>query len=349
MSKSHRTWLALGLLAIVLLAGACDVTPSGMVTPGDAIHGRSLWAQSECIGCHGGNAQGSTGGPALANTPLTIREVINITRRGGPGMPKYPARQISDQDLQDMYAWFQNPVPAPTGEREQDPWTQSGCGGCHGANGEGASAPALTSTSQPFSAFETVIRQGAEGMPKSPTSQVSDQDLRDMYAWLQAQAPIPAPTDEMEQDPWTQSTCAGCHGGNAQGSTNGPALAGTSQPFSAFEAVVRHGAEGMPAFSESQISDRTLQEMYTWLQAQAPVPTPTGEPEQDLWTQSGCGACHGENGEGGSAPGLTGEEYSYDEFRRVVREGDEGMPAYSTSQISEPDLQRMFDRLRALP
>jgi len=349
MSNSHRTWHTLGLLAIVLLAGACDVTPSEVLTPGDAIHGRSLWAQSECIGCHGVNAQGSTGGPALANTPLTIREITNITRRGGPGMPKYPARQISDQDLQDMYAWFQNPVPAPTGEREQDPWTQWGCGGCHGANAEGASAPALTGTSQPFSAFETVVRQGAEGMPKYPASQVSDQALRDMYAWLQAQAPVPAPTGEMEQDPWTQWACAGCHGGNAQGSTNGPALVGTSQPFSAFEAVVRQGAEGMPAFSESQISDQTLQEMYTWLQAQAPVPTPAGEREQDLWAQSGCGGCHGASAEGASAAALTGEEYSYDEFEQVVREGVEGMPAYSTSQINDMDLRRMYGWLMALP
>jgi mono/diheme cytochrome c family protein len=264
MSNSHRTWLALGLLAIVLLVGACGATQSGIVTQGDATHGRSLWAQSDCMGCHGVNAQGGTGGPALANTPLTIRDVTNIVRRGGPGMPKYSASQMSDQDLQDVYAWFQNPVPAETGELEQDPWTQSGCGGCHGVSAEGASASALAGTSQPFAAFQTVVRQGAEGMP----------------------------------------------------------------PFSAI-----------------QVSDQTLQAIYAWLQAQAQVPAA----QQTLWVQAGCGGCHGASAEGAFASALAGEEFTYDKFQRVVRGGEEGMPAYSTSQISDTDLQRMYDWLMALP
>ena len=87
--------------------------------------------------------------------------------------------------------------------------------------------------------------------------------------------------------------------------------------------------------------------MYAWFQN--PVPVATDEVEQNPWTQAGCGGCHGTNAEGGSAPGLTGEEYSYDEFQRVVREGEEGMPAYGTSQISDTDLQRMYDWLMALP
>ena len=91
-------------LTIVLLVGACGTSLGGIVTQGDATHGRSLWAQSDCIGCHGVHAEGSRGGPALANTPLTNREVTNIVRRGGPGMPKYPASQMSDQDLQDVGA-----------------------------------------------------------------------------------------------------------------------------------------------------------------------------------------------------------------------------------------------------
>ena len=264
MGNSHRKWLALGLVAIVLLVGACRVTQTGPVTQGDATHGWSLWAQSACVGCHGVNAQGSTGGPALANTPLTIRDVTNIVRRGGPGMPRYSASQTSDQDLQDMYAWFQNPVPAAAGEPGQDPWIQSACAGCHGASALGGS---------------------------------------------------------------------------------GPSLAGTSQPFAAFQAVVRQGAAGMPPFSETQISDQTLQAIYAWLQAQAQVPAV----QQTPWVQAGCGSCHGANAEGGSGPSLTGKEFSFDEFQRVVRSGEEEMPPYATSQISDADLQRMYDWLMALP
>jgi mono/diheme cytochrome c family protein len=270
MSNSHRTWLAPCVLAILLLVGACGATPAGPVTQGDATHGQALWAQSTCMGCHGVNAQGSTGGPALADTPLTIRDVTNIVRRGGPGMPKYPASQISDQDLQDLYAWFQNPVPAATGGPGQDPWTQSACAGCHGVNALGGS---------------------------------------------------------------------------------GPSLAGTGQPFAAFQTVVRQGARDMPPFSETQMSDQTLQAIYAWLQAQTQVPPSQQVPaaQQTLWAQVGCGACHGANAEGGTAPTLTGKELSYDRFRRVVREGEEGMPAYSTSQLSDADLQALYDWLMALP
>ncbi len=264
MGNSHRTWLTLGLLAILLLPGGCAATQGGSVTQGDATYGGSLWAQSACVGCHGVDAQGSTGGPALANTPLSLRDVTHIVRRGGPGMPKYPASQISDQDLQDMYAWFQNPEPVATGE--------------------------------------------------------------------------------LEQDPWTQSACAGCHGVHALGG-RGPSLAGISKPFAAFQVVVRQGARGMPAYSEAQISDQTLQALYDWLEGQVEVPAA----QQTSWVQAGCGACHGVNAEGASAPALTGEEFSYDEFERVVRGGEEGMPAYSTSQISDTDLQRMYDWLMALP
>lgn len=264
MTDSHRTWLALALLAIVLLVGACGAAGGGRVTQGEATQGRSLWAQSACASCHGVNAQGSRAGPALANTPLTLREVTSITRRGGPGMPKYSASQVSDRDLQDVYAWLQNPVPAAT--------------------------------------------------------------------------------SELVEDPWTQSVCAGCHGANALGGT-GPSLAGTSQPFAAFQTVVRQGADGMPAYAGTQISDETLEAMYAWLQAQAQVP-PT---QPALWVQAGCGGCHGANAEGASATALAGKEFSYDKFQQVVRGGEEGMPAYSASQISDTDLQRMYDWLTALP
>jgi mono/diheme cytochrome c family protein len=342
MSKLHWPWLALALLAVVLLAGACDIAGRGSVPEGDVTRGGTLWVQSSCVGCHGINAEGSAGGPALANTPLSLAEATSITRRGVPGMPEYPASQVSNQDLQDMYAWWQNPVPVAVGELGQDPWTQLGCGGCHGANAQGASATALAGKHLSYGEFQRVVRGGREGMPAYSTSQISDQDLQRMYDWLQN--PVPAATAELAQDPWTQSPCSGCHGVDALGAS-ASGLAGTSQPYDAFRTVVRQGTEGMPPFSEAQISDQTLQAIYDWLQAQAQVPAT----QQALWTQLGCSGCHGANAEGASETALTGEDLSYSEFQRVVRGGEEGMPAYSTSRISDVDLRRMYDWLMALP
>jgi len=262
MSHSHRTWLAPGLLAIVLLVGACSATQTGPVTQGDATRGQSLWAQAACMGCHGVNAQGSTSGPALADTPLTIRDVTSIVRRGGPGMPRYSASQTSDQDLQDMYAWFQNPVPVATGEPGQDPWTQSACAGCHGAGALGGSGPSLAGTSRSFAAFQTVVRQGGRGMPPFSATDISDQTLQAIYAWLQAQAQLPA----SQQNPWVQAGCGGCHGATAQGGT-APALTGEDFDYNEFQRVVRRGEEEMPAYGTSQISDTDLRLMYDWLMA----------------------------------------------------------------------------------
>jgi len=107
----------------------------------------------------------------------------------------------------------------------------------------------------------------------------------------------------------------------------------------------------MPAFPESQVSDQTLQAMYDWLQAQAEAPPPGSAPEGQPapWVQAGCGGCHGASAEGASATALTGEDFSYEEFQRVVRRGEEGMPAYSTSQIGDADLRQMYDWIKGLP
>ena len=348
MSNSHRAWLALGLLAIVLMVGACGASLGEPITQGDPTRGRDLWIQSACVGCHGIDAQGSTGGPALANTPLTVREAISIVRRGGPGMPKYSASETSVQELQDMYAWFLDPVPVATGGLEQDPWTQAGCGGCHGANGDGGSAPGLTGKGISYGEFQQVVRGGAEGMPAYSTSRISDPDLQRLYGWLQTHVQAPAATGELEQDPWTQAGCGGCHGVNGEGGS-APGLTGEGISYDKFQRVVRGGAEGMPAYDTSRISDVELQRLYDWLQCHVQAPAAAGELDQDPWTQAGCGGCHGVNGEGSSAPGLTGEADSYDEFQQVVRGGAEGMPAYSTNQISDADLQRMYDWLKAAP
>jgi len=214
------------------------------------------------MGCHGVNAQGSRGGPALANTPLTIRDVTNIVRRGGPGMPRYSPDQASDQDLLDMYAWFQNPVPAAMGEPGQDPWTQSACAGCHGASALGGTGPGLAGFSQPFAAFQTIVRQGPGDMPSFSVTQISDQTLQAIYAWLQGQAQAPA----AQQAPWVRAGCGGCHGANAEGGT-AAALAGKDLDYNEFQRVVREGEEEMPAYGASQISDTDLRLVYDWLMA----------------------------------------------------------------------------------
>jgi mono/diheme cytochrome c family protein len=268
----------IGLGLALLLLGACAASESKQA-PGDAARGAILWAQSACVGCHGLDAEGSTAGPALIDTPLTLHDVIDIMRRGTPSMPPYPEDQISDDDLRDLYAWFLNPValPAPT------------------------AAPTSTS----------------------------------------------GPTQAVGQDPWAESACAGCHGSSAQGGI-GPSLAGTAQPFADFQTVVRRGAMGMPAFSESQMSEQTVRALYDWLQEQGQGQVEVAPAQPAVWVDALCGACHGAYAEGASAPGLTAEALSFDEFQRVVREGAEGMPPYDAGRVGDADVRAVYDWLLAL-
>jgi mono/diheme cytochrome c family protein len=175
-------------------------------------------------------------------------------------------------------------------------------------------------------------------MPAYGTGQIGDAALQGLHEWLQAQATAPVEPGVV----WAQTGCGGCHGAEAEGGT-GPALTGEEYAYEAFRQVVRQGAEGMPAYGTGQIGDAALQGLYEWLQAQAPA-EPGG-----VWTQTGCGGCHGADGRGASAPALTGEEYAYEAFQQVVREGAEGMPAYGADQIGDADLRRIYEWLRAGP
>lgn len=68
---------------------------------------------------------------------------------------------------------------------------------------------------------------------------------------------------------------------------------------------------------------------------------PTGDPVLDgqlLFFQYGCQSCHGSNGTG-AIVGEDLDEVSPSEVRREVRDGPEGMPAYSESTLSDEELE----------
>lgn len=70
---------------------------------------------------------------------------------------------------------------------------------------------------------------------------------------------------------WQTSRCAFCHGSNAQGQLNVPALRDTRVTFEEFYQQVRIGGERMPAFTPEEIPDGYLFHVWTWLTS---PPTP---------------------------------------------------------------------------
>ena len=80
--------------------------------------GEQLWQEKPCIGCHGAQAEGNIG-PRLAGTILEFDEVLLRVRAGKAPMPAFSEEEVSDLELQHIYAWFKSmapptPVPEPT-------------------------------------------------------------------------------------------------------------------------------------------------------------------------------------------------------------------------------------------
>ena len=107
MSKRAVPLFLFVLVLVVLVVAACG--GGGAAAPqtqGDANAGAQAWAAKGCAGCHGVNAEGDIG-PKLAGTSLPFDTVKNTVRNGkGAGMPKFPADQVSDADIANIYAWL---------------------------------------------------------------------------------------------------------------------------------------------------------------------------------------------------------------------------------------------------
>jgi mono/diheme cytochrome c family protein len=70
-----------------------------------------------------------------------------------------------------------------------------GCFTCHGRSGQGGAyngpAPILAHTALPFDAFKNQLRNPADDMPAFSTAVVSDQEVADIYTFVQT---LPGPT-----------------------------------------------------------------------------------------------------------------------------------------------------------
>ncbi|HLG74353.1 MAG TPA: cytochrome c [Chloroflexota bacterium] len=86
------------------------------------------------------------------------------------------------------------PASAPPGSAEhgKELFAKDGCYECHDYAGEGSAGtgPKLAPNPLPYPAFYAQVRTPRQDMPKYPVQFLSDQDLADIYAYVQS---IPAP------------------------------------------------------------------------------------------------------------------------------------------------------------
>ena len=174
--------------------------------------GQTMYAKAGCEGCHGPNGQGTAAGPRLAGTTRQMSAFIAYIRKPTGGMPAQSAQMVSDQILADIYTFLRaasvGRVPNPPGSRAQkEPayenagradvgatlYGKVGCYQCHANQAQGGLAgPRLGPDPIPFARFSQYIRNPTGDMPPYTDKVLSNQDLADIYAFIQARPRPPA-------------------------------------------------------------------------------------------------------------------------------------------------------------
>ncbi|HTA41077.1 MAG TPA: c-type cytochrome [Bryobacteraceae bacterium] len=80
----------------------------------------------------------------------------------------------------------------PSGQNGKKLFDSYGCYQCHGHDGHGGAGARLAPNPIPFAAFSKYVRQPAGEMPPYTKKVVSDQELADIYAYLQSLPQPPA-------------------------------------------------------------------------------------------------------------------------------------------------------------
>jgi mono/diheme cytochrome c family protein len=89
-------------------------------------------------------------------------------------------------------------APAGNAETGREVYTKKGCYACHGREGQGSptTGPRLGPNPTPLLTFTRYVRAPRGQMPPYTEKVVSDAELADIYAFLQAR-PRPAPIDSI--------------------------------------------------------------------------------------------------------------------------------------------------------
>jgi mono/diheme cytochrome c family protein len=203
----------------VAFAATSDVNLAGQgAASADVGAGQAMYAKAGCETCHGANGQGTAAGPRIAGTTRQLPAFVAYVRKPTGTMPPQSAQVVSDRALGDILAFLRSaPVgrvlPDPPGGRVQkDPayektqaasagraeagaalYAKIGCYQCHSNQAQGGQAgPRLGPDPIPFARFSQYVRNPAGDMPPYTEKVLSDQELADIYAFVQTRPRPPA-------------------------------------------------------------------------------------------------------------------------------------------------------------
>lgn len=169
------------------------------------------------------------------------------------------------------------------------------------------------------------------------------------------------PNLEQGQATWQEAHCLACHGPTAMGGI-GPQLASTPLSYEQFLQVVRTAHPPKPAYSETQLPDRAVYDIYAWVRTQIPpvqwaapgtgaTPSPAAEAADTMgmtiWTCRRCDGCHGVFAQGGpEAPALAGLNYPVEEELARMRDQAGKIPEHGPDNISDEVFATLYEWLK---
>ena len=169
--------------SLAAISSLIALAPSAASAEGDAGAGRAKADQERCIECHG--ADGVATAPDRPNLAgqkvrylarqlrdfrLSARGARSDSRLGDRQHPvmNAQARDLSDQDIEDIAAWFAALPCGPRGEALERPSPQKAtrCAICHGADGFSGNTlvPNIGGQNRPYLAQQLLVyRESAQG------------------------------------------------------------------------------------------------------------------------------------------------------------------------------------------
>jgi mono/diheme cytochrome c family protein len=133
---------------------------------------------------------------AIGRRPSCIARRIAVAAGGAIFLLTWPALRAQNASPQG-----EKSEAAPTGNAETGKkiFTKDGCYECHGRQGQGAAqgaGPRIGPLQLSFEAFSKYVHQPTGQMPPYTSKVISDQDLADIYAYLQSR-PKAAPSKDI--------------------------------------------------------------------------------------------------------------------------------------------------------
>ncbi len=129
-------------------------------------------------------------------------------------------------------------------------------------------------------------------------------------------------------------------------------MAATRLSEEAFTTAIRQTRSPKPAFSEAELSQSDVRDIYVWLQSLEPAAEAMTVLEDgellgiQVYTDSGCDSCHGAFAQGGEGPVLAEYQDSVDAFLEAMESSTDDIPEHSLEDLGRDLMQRLHNWLQ---